>query len=386
MEPSFNIADLIIKSFKGELSTLELQTLNNWVEKSKSNRDLFEKLTDNHILVNHIDLYQKFDAVESLGKINTQLDGSRVVRFSSPRILKYAASLLLPLLVSAAIIYYFTLSNEKSLSALDEQIHPGMNKATLILADGATIELQDSETFQDVKQGIFTVKSENSSLVYASADDPSEFRPIIYNTLTTPHGGRYSVRLSDGTRVTLNAGSSLKYPVSFTDSTRTVHLDGEAYFEVTHTGKPFIVSSNQQNIRVLGTAFNVSAYANEPAILTTLVEGKVQIETTSGQVILAPGEQSKLVGNQLTLEIVNTSRYTSWINGKFEFNHDNMDIVFKRLSRWYDFNYEFENKDAMNFHFTGRLNNDQPISSILQMLEATSDIHFETNGKTIVVK
>ncbi len=386
MEPSFNIADLIIKSFKGELSTLELQTLNNWVEKSKSNRDLFEKLTDNHILVNHIDLYQKFDAGESLGKINTQLDGSRVVRFSSPRILKYAASLLLPLLASAAIIYYFTLSNEKSLSALDEQIHPGMNKATLILADGATIELQDNETFQDVKQGIFTVKSENSSLVYASADDPSEFQPIIYNTLTTPHGGRYSVRLSDGTRVTLNAGSSLKYPVSFTDSTRTVHLDGEAYFEVTHTGKPFTVANNQQNIRVLGTAFNVSAYANEPAILTTLVEGKVQIETTSGQVILAPGEQSKLVGNQLTLEIVNTSRYTSWINGKFEFNHDNMDIVFKRLSRWYDFNYEFENKDAMNFHFTGRLNNDQPISSILQMLEATSDIHFETNGKTIVVK
>ncbi len=386
MEPYFNIADLIAKSFKGELTVSEQQTLTDWVGKSPSNRDLFEKLTDNSNLVAHIDLYQKFNADKSQEKINAHLDESKVVRWSSARILKYAASILLPLLASAAIVYSFMLNDENSISTIDEQIHPGIQKATLTLSDGGTVELQGKMALQDIKQGASTVKNDYSGLVYASANDISEIQPIIYNTLTTPYGGRYSVMLSDGTHVTLNAGSSLKYPVSFTDSIRTVHLEGEAYFEVTHTGKPFIVANNQQNVRVLGTAFNVSAYANEPAVLTTLVEGKVQIEATSGRVILVPGEQSRLLGDQLTVKTVNTSQYTSWIDGKFEFNHDNMDIVFKRLSRWYDFNYEFENKDAMNYHFTGRLNNDQPISSILQMLEATSDIHFETNGKTIVVK
>lgn len=386
MEPSFNISDLIVKSFKGELTLPEQQTLTDWLEKSPSNKDLFEKLTNNHALVDRIDLYQKFNAEKSLTKINKHLEEKKVVPFKPVRLLKYAATLLLPLLASAAIVYYFMLSNEDAISSIDEQVHPGVQKATLTLADGGTVELQESEAFQEVKQGTSTIKNENSGLIYASSDDISEAQAMIFNMLTTPYGGRYSVRLSDGTRVTLNAGSSLKYPVSFSDSTRTVYLQGEAFFEVTHNGKPFIVSNEQQNIRVLGTSFNVSAYANEPAVLTTLVEGKVQIEAPGGKAVLAPGEQSKLFGNQLTVEKVNTSQYTSWINGKFEFNRDNMDIVIKRLSRWYDFNYEFENKDAVNYHFTGRLDSDQPISSILQMLEATSDIRFETNGKTIVVK
>ncbi|MEQ9219405.1 MAG: DUF4974 domain-containing protein [Cyclobacteriaceae bacterium] len=387
MEPSFNISDLIVKSLRGELTTSELQTLTSWVEESESNRELIEKLNDNRSLVDHIDLYKQFDAAKSLDKINAQLDGGNIVSFNPVRILRYAASLLLPLLVSAAIIYYFVLNNEDSLTHIDDQIYPGIQKATLTLADGSTIELQGSEAFREVKQGKAVVKKENSGLVYASeSNDSPRIQPLVFNVLHTPHGGRYSVRLSDGTRVTLNAGSSLKYPVYFSDSTRTVYIEGEAYFDVTHTGTPFVVSNDQQNIRVLGTTFNVSAYGNEPAVLTTLVEGKVQIETTDAEVVLAPGEQSKLIGNQLSVESVNTSQYTSWINGKFEFNRDNMDTVIKRLSRWYDFNYEFENKDAMNYHFTGRLDSDQPISSILQMLEATSDIRFGLNGKTIVVK
>lgn len=386
MESSFNISDLIVKSHKGELTATEQQTLTAWLEKNSLNRDLFEKLTNNHALVNRIDLYQKFNAEKSLTKIDKHLAEKKVVPFKPVRLLKYAATLLLPLLASAAIVYYFMLSNEDAISSIDEKVHPGVQKATLTLADGGTVELQESEAFQEVKQGTSTIKNENAGLIYASSDDISEAQAMIFNMLTTPYGGRYSVRLSDGTRVTLNAGSSLKYPVSFSDSTRTVYLQGEAFFEVTHNGKPFIVSNEQQNIRVLGTSFNVSAYANEPAVLTTLVEGKVQIEAPGGKAVLAPGEQSKLFGNQLTVEKVNTSQYTSWINGKFEFNRDNMDIVIKRLSRWYDFNYEFENKDAVNYHFTGRLDSDQPISSILQMLEATSDIRFETNGKTIVVK
>ncbi|MBV6641756.1 MAG: FecR domain-containing protein [Cyclobacteriaceae bacterium] len=386
MESSFNISDLIVKSHKGELTATEQQTLTTWLEKNSLNRDLFEKLTNNRALVDRIDLYQKFNAEKSFSKIDKHLAEKKVVPFKPVRLLKYAATLLLPLLASAAIVYYFMLSNEDAISSIDEQVHPGVQKATLTLADGGTVELQESEAFQEVKQGTSTIKNEYSGLIYASSDDISEAQAMIFNILTTPYGGRYSVRLSDGTRVTLNAGSSLKYPVSFSDSTRTVYLQGEAYFEVTHNGKPFIVSNEQQNIRVLGTSFNVSAYANEPAVLTTLVEGKVQIEAPGGKAVLAPGEQSKLLGNQLTVEKVNTSQYTSWINGKFEFNRDNMDIVIKRLSRWYDFNYEFENKDAVNYHFTGRLDSDQPISSILQMLEATSNIRFETNGKTIVVK
>jgi ferric-dicitrate binding protein FerR (iron transport regulator) len=191
----------------------------------------------------------------------------------------------------------------------------------------------------------------------------------------------------------LNAGSSLKFPVSFTDSTRHVFLEGEAYFQVTHNGKPFIVTSGAMDVRVLGTSFNVLAYPDEQQLVTTLVEGSVRIDLvgkereTSSSRILSPDDQAVVSIEDAAIEVskVNTSQYTSWIDGKLEFYNENLDKVMKRLARWYDFEYEFENSGAKNYHFSARFDNTENISTILEMLELTTDVKFELKENTIVV-
>ncbi|MCK5367916.1 MAG: DUF4974 domain-containing protein, partial [Cyclobacteriaceae bacterium] len=152
-------------------------------------------------------------------------------------------------------------------------------------------------------------------------------------------------------------------------------------------------SCENMDVRVLGTTFNVSSYPDEPEITTTLVEGKVKVvlaedsEVAPNGKILMPNDQAILSRDDSSFEIikVNTSQYTSWIQGKFEFNHANLEVVMKRLARWYDFEYVFERDATKDFHFTARINNDQSISSILEMLEMTTDVKFEIRDQTIVI-
>ncbi len=388
MNHTFHIANLITKSINQKLSEKEQQALDTWISSSKDNRKLYEVLTSDDQLTNHVDIYQKFDAKKVWSHLEEEMVPTRSFDLTS-QWMKYAAGILLPLLIGASLYYYLQKSDPvTTIAQIDQTIVPGAQRATLKLADGGVVKLEGNESIKQTQQGTATVRNEDHVLSYSSNTSNEEIKSLVFNELTTPVGGRYEVQLSDGSQVILNAGSSLKYPVSFNDTTRTVYLTGEAYFDVTHNGSPFIIVSDDQNIRVLGTSFNVSAYGNEPTISTTLVEGSVQIETDQGIQLLQPGEQSILNKSDETLEVaaVNTDLYTSWIRGKFEFNNDNMEIVIKRLARWYDFEYVFENNEAVGYHFTGRIDNSQPISSILKILEATSDIQFELNDKTIIIK
>ncbi len=160
-------------------------------------------------------------------------------------------------------------------------------------------------------------------------------------------------------------------------------LEGEAYFEVSHNGKPFIVSTADMDTRVLGTSFNISAYADDPEFKATLVEGKVMV----GQMILAPNEQATYIHSttEITKTEVNASTYISWMQGKMEFHNEDLEVVMKRLARWYDFKYEFENAGAKDFHFSARLDREESLSTILEMLEMTTDVKFEYRKNTIVV-
>jgi len=259
------------------------------------------------------------------------------------------------------------------------------------LADGARIDLEDKNVFSELEQGDIKVTNKQNSLLYKSLEKVKPKVAQIFNELITPLGGTYSITLSDATEVILNAGSTLRFPVDFTDSVRRVYLDGEAHFKVSHNGKPFIVACNDMDVGVLGTTFNVSAYNDEPEIKATLVEGKIMVGWNDGDTaeskILKPNDQAILSKDDLSIEIneVNTSLYTSWIQGKFEFNKDNLEVVMKRLARWYDFEYEFKNNDAKNHHFTARINNDESISAILDMLEMTTDVKFEFRDDTLIV-
>ena len=391
MENYSHIADLIAKKNKGTITTHELQLLETWANENDHNKRVYVKATSEQFLLDNLEVYKLFNEseAEAWRSIEGELFKTKTVNLFSQNWLRYAASLLL-LMVSLSVVWYYTTRPEKNeLVTFDEIAKPGTEKATLLLADGREINLEETQQWQTIDQPGGAVTTSKQGLSYSSDTEGDEAQPLVYNELIIPRGGRYIVTLADGTDVWLNAGSSLKYPVAFTDSTREVFLTGEAYFDVTHNNKPFIVNSGAMDVRVLGTTFNIAAYEDEEVMKATLVEGSVRITSSNdgASKTLTPNDQAIIKKSVGTMEVkeVNTAQYTSWVQGKLEFNNENMEVVMKRLARWYDFKYQFKNEEAKHFHFTARINNNQSISSILEMLEMTTNVKFEISDNSIIV-
>lgn len=393
MNKQFYISGLIAKKNKGTITSEERKTLDEWLNESEENLKIYTRATDYKYLIKKLEVYQLFNKNEVKASLENELFKTKTIWLAPKTMLRYAA-VLVPFMILAGVSWYYINDlNTPPLSSLDKVYIPGSQKATLVLSDGQIHELDEDKLLVEMKQGETRIVNQQNSLVYSAEEESIEDRPIVHNELITPRGGGYRLQLADGTMVTLNAGSSLKYPVSFTDSIRQVFLVGEAYFDVSHNGKPFIVSCDNIDVRVLGTSFNISSYSDDSVVKTTLVEGKVKITTAedialaSGGKVLAPNDQAIFHRNDASVEIiqVNTSQFTSWIQGKFEFKNSNLDEVMKRLARWYNFEYRFESLTAKDFHFTARINNSQSISSILEMLEMTTDVKFEIKDQTIVI-
>jgi len=385
MEQNFQIASLLSKKIKGEISLEEEKQLQQWREKNQSNAVLYEKVLDDHTLLNKLEEYQLFDQAKTWSSLENRLFKTKVIRLEARRLLRYAA-LLIPFIMLAGLSYYWEDFSSSPLANVDEIIKPYEQKATLILANGDMLDLQ-SKTLTTIQEGRALLINQNNSLKYTAEEKQKEIEPLIYNTLVTPKGGNYQLTLSDGTEVWLNANSSIKYPVVFTDSTREVFVEGEAFFNVQHNGKPFLVNTQETNIRVLGTSFNVWAYSDEPYTATTLVEGSIKLSTSKMDRVLVPNEQASIFSTETDIRVkdVNTDLYTSWMEGKIEFEAENLEAVMRRLARLYDFKYSFENEAAKDFHFTARIDNSQPISSILKMLELTTNVEFRLKENTIII-
>jgi transmembrane sensor len=394
MDKSFHIADLIVKKIKGIISTEEQKELDQWISESPENLSLYNKARDSSHQLEKLEVYKLFRKEKVWSELEDELFKTKTREFFPYGMMRYAAAILLPLLVLGGAAYIFLFNpNQDTLAKVDTEIKPGTQKAVLILSDGKTLELTAGALQAEIQEGDATIINEESLLSYSAESNAGTQVDDIYNELRTPRGGGYNLRLADGTGVWLNAGSSLRFPVSFSGSTRQVYLEGEGYFEVSHNGKPFIVSSENMNIEVLGTSFNVMAYPDESEMKTTLVEGKVRIAipdingSSSIPMELEPSQQAVLnkASGRLSVGEVNTSYYTSWMRGKMEFNNESLDVVMLKLARWYDFEYEFEYPEARDFHFTARLNKDEQISTILEMLEMTTRVKFEYKKDLIVV-
>jgi transmembrane sensor len=393
MKETFEIVDLITKKLKGSITREQEKILEDWVNESPENESVFKRATDPKRHLDKLEIYQLFEKEKVWAAIEEQLSFPKTIPLNSRKFMSYAAAILLPIVIGGFVWIYFGRKEPASMATIDTVIQPGSQKALLVLSDGATVEFDDDEPLAELDQGDAVIRNEKNELVYSEKERLGRSRRLVYNELRTPRGGGYSLSLADGSKVWLNAGSSLRFPVSFTDSTRHVFLEGEAYFQVTHNGKPFIVSSGEMDVRVLGTSFNVLAYPDEQQLVTTLVEGSVRIdlggkesEAVSSR-ILHPDDQAVISIANADIEVskVNTSQYTSWIEGKLEFHNEDLDKVMKRLARWYDFEYEFENNGAKDFHFSARFDNSENISTILEMLELTTDVKFELRENTIVV-
>jgi len=394
MDESFHIADLIVKRIRGSISPGEQKKLEGWISESPENQELYNRTSDPNRQLGKLEIYDLFDKEKSWTNLEDELFGRKTIRFEPRKFLRYAAAILLPLMVGGGFAWwYLRAPSPVSFAEIDKDIKPGSQKAVLILSDGGRVELGQGASMATLYDGDVSIRDEENRLSYSAEADEIPLGKAIFNELRTPRGGGYNLQLADGTRVWLNAGSSLRYPLSFQDSVRQVFLDGEAYFEVNHSGQAFIVSSGSMNTRVLGTSFNVSAYAEDAEYRTTLVEGKVSVELVdqdshiSAATLLEPDQQATFVleSTELLTTDVSASGYVSWMQGKLEFHNESLEMVMKKLARWYDFEYSFENVAARNFHFSARLDKDENISSILEMLEMTTDVKFAYRENNIVI-
>ena len=266
-------------------------------------------------------------------------------------------------------------------------IKPGAQKAVLTLADGSTVVLDSTLNGAFARQGNMQVIRQNGRLQYIAAADKAAPPVEVFNTITTPRGGQYQLVLGDGTKVWLNAASSLRFPAGFGGATRDVEIKGEAYFEVAKDARhPFRVHVNGATVRVLGTHFNINAYDDESMMATTLLEGSVQISNGSAEEILKPGDQARLdsKGRMNLLHDVNTQQVVAWKDGFFQFDNAGLKTVMRQLSRWYDVDVEYRGAADQSMLFEGKLGRDLRLQQVLKILQK-SDVHFAIEGRNIIV-
>jgi transmembrane sensor len=274
-------------------------------------------------------------------------------------------------------------------SEIDQQrfkndVLPGGDKATLTLADGSTIVLDDAQNGILAQQGNSKIIKLDGKLSYDPTNKNS--REIVYNTISTPKGGQYQLELPDGSQVWLNATSSIHFPTSFIGNERRIEVTGEAYFEIARDpNMPFIVSVNNAEVQVLGTHFNVNAYDDEDNVKTTLLEGSVKFVNDGNTNILKPGQQAQLTkeGMIKVVSNVDVDEVVAWKNGMFDFDNARIETVMRQLSRWYDVEIEYKGKN--DDLFIAEMRRKINLSDALKALELTGKVKFDIQGKKIIV-
>ena len=295
-----------------------------------------------------------------------------------------AASIILCISIVGYILIHKNKSTQQAAQIHD--IAPGGNRAILTLSNGRTIDLSAAKNGKLANQGSMVIsKNANGQIVYADSEDNSPSQNNGFNIAATPRGGQYQLVLADGTKVWLNAASSIKYPVVFNGNERRVELIGEAYFEVAHSReKPFRVISNGQEVEVLGTHFNINAYGDENAVKTTLLQGSVKVSSAGKDKILKPGEQAQLEGGNIRVAEVDVDEVVAWKNGFITFNNADIKSIMRQLGRWYNVEVKFTGNISESRSFSGDMPRSAPLSEVLKALEL-SKINFEIDGNKVIV-
>lgn len=304
----------------------------------------------------------------------------------------YAAAAAILILVGVGIYNLFQPGKLKRLSTpvrMANDAAPGGNKAILTLADGSTVSLTDAANGKiGDQQGVDLRKAKTGQLVYTSAGAAAV---TAFNTIATPKGGQYQVVLSDGTRVWLNAASSLKYPLDFSGNDRKVELSGEAYFEVAkNKAKPFKVRTAREEVTVLGTHFNINAYADEPATRTALLEGSVKVDQLNSEqsVTIKPGEAALVAGGaapKIKVSTIDPDEVLAWQKGYFMFDAEPLESILRKIARWYDVEITYQSTASSQKQFSGTISKYSNASQVLRKLELTESVHFKIEGRNIIV-
>lgn len=372
---------IISKYLNGEASEDEIVQLASWLEDEKNHEVFKSYLIINHALDNEL----VFDSLAAYKKTKSKIKKAEAKsKLRNLNVFKYAA--VITIIISAGYFFLNRNNRGETLPIIsNNKIVTGSDKAILTLGDGTNVILDKNNTYASGN-----AKSNGSELVYSHVSTDK----IVYNYLTIPRGGQFYLMLPDKTKVWLNSESRLKFPVDFVQGkTRQVELMyGEAYFDVSHStsygGSSFKVLNANQEVKVLGTQFNIKAYRDEQSIYTTLIEGSVEVHSASDIEKLVPNQQSilNLSQRRIAVSTVDVNKIVSWKKGVFIFENESLKNIMKVLSRWYDIDVVFESKNIETQTFNGALNKKQSITSILTMIKNTNNINYEIHDKTLIIK
>lgn len=435
----FGQAELILKYLRGELNAAEEKQLNDWLGEDERNKAFLGSLREGTTLEECLNFLSSVDVPAALDRTLSEMKGrasreslSRSGRESLPSpgrlplpedplpqsdreplsptespsgtgLLfrmgrwKAAAAVILVLVAALALLARKYVWQEParpgdSIAGQQADVSPGSDKATLLLADGSLIALEDSGVGTVREANGIRIRQQDGEVIYEvteskAAGSENRNNPEEWNTISTPLGGQFQLHLPDGSKVWLNAGSDLRFPAAFTGTLREVELKGEAYFEVARNEKkPFHVKVNGLTVEVLGTHFNVKAYEDEPVVQTTLVEGRVNVRTPAGEELLSPGKQASMDKREGTLKVsdVRTADVIAWKNGLFRFSDESVDEVMRRIGRWYNVEVIY-GEIRPETRFSGMISRQVPLSQVLEMLEMTGGARFRTDGRSVTV-
>ncbi|WP_018339124.1 FecR family protein [Butyricimonas synergistica] len=379
------IADIVAKKLlkENELSEEEEQQLRRWLEESREHEELFQQVVGGQSLAEFREIIRLSDPGDQWQRLDRLTREKKSIGWR--RWLAYVAGVAL--LLSLGLWFGLKQMKEDKNVVRMAVIESGKMRALLLLDDGRKIALQERDTL--VTTASSNINIQMGQVVYEMKDDVQE-TVVEYNTIVVPRGGIYSLVLSDGTKVFLNSESELRYPAKFAGGNRNVYLKGEAFFEVTPDSlRPFIVNAREMQTRVLGTSFNILAYADEPAIRTTLFTGRVEVSVndTPLKEVLLPGMQAswEIGSDNIGVKKVNMDIQSLWRDGIIMLDDDRLESVMRMLARWYNVTYEWKGDRNARHTFTGKINRNEDLGSVLSTLTLLGGPRFEIVGTTVYI-
>lgn len=380
MDKNFDIADCIVAFIKGIATPEQMVRLDVWLEESDENRRLLASLLDESVYEQRREEWGQLELNESFE--NVRKERNRRVRLRNMRRIAVAASVLLLVTVGGT---WLGKGDRDTVGHFQPTTETGVRgRALLTLSTGERVVLSQQDTLLQSEEISIRVNRAGEA-VYETKDSvvPSS---TTYNIMEVPQGAEFHLTLGDGTKVWLNSGTKLRYPVKFTGDVRFVELSGEAYFDVKRDeALPFVVKTSRSEVMVLGTEFCVKDYVNQ-VNQTTLVSGSVSVKDFRGQsYVIVPGQQVCIDQDSSRMLEVETLYFTSWKDGYFMFDQATLERIMDELARWYNFDYFFANAEARNMMLTARIKKYDNIDTVLDILSRTGDIRFSRKGNTITI-
>jgi transmembrane sensor len=380
------ISQLIAQEVNFGLDENEKHELYSWINESEENKQVYDRIRSQEGFLNWDEDFHQVNVEEGWKRFDEAVNPNRALSVFQT-MLRYAAVVFVPLFLAGGSYYlYNDLINQPQQQFAElESRNP---QVQLILADGRKMNLDGVKGIAFREKDGTRIENGEGNLKYQAGEEKGK---SLYNTVEIPRGCEYELVLSDGTKVHLNAMSSLRFPVQFSEKIREVELCGEAYFDVTKDVKhPFVVNVLGTRVEVLGTSFNVKAYAGDEEVVTTLVEGSVKVQSSgfkAESMLLEPGQQAIVDGKTGDMDRceVDVALFTSWKEGVFLFKNQRIEDIMKELARWYDLKVFYKNSVVKEYRFGGHFDKNSDISSIMEMFELTRKVEVSSNGKTIVI-